>query len=124
MNSSSKFIKKKAILTAIKLLKKTPQFIQDFMPAIIESLEDKNHGVLLGAFAFLENVLALNETLVDEIINLMPKVLAIYKQVVGDFNSDYEMSGVQDPFLQVTILKFLRTLKKYTNSPNFLKYYG
>lgn len=59
------------------------------MPSIVDSLDDKNHGVLLGAFAFLENVLTLNESHVEEIINLMPKVLQIYKQVVGDFNSDY-----------------------------------
>lgn len=53
VNSSSKFIKKKAILTAIKLLKKSPQFLSDYMPAIVDSLDDKNHGVLLGCFAFL-----------------------------------------------------------------------
>ncbi len=35
VTSSSKFIKKKAILASIKLLKKTPQFLTDFMPAII-----------------------------------------------------------------------------------------
>lgn len=62
VTSSSKFIKKKAILASIKLLKKTPQFLTDFMPAIIESLDDKNHGVLLGAFAFLENALVIDES--------------------------------------------------------------
>ncbi len=111
-------------MTAIKLLKKTPQFIPDFMPAIVESLDDKNHGVLLGAFAFLENILSLSTNHVEEIINLMPKVSQIYRQVVGDFNSEYEMSGVQDPFLQVAVLRFLRCLKKYTNSPAFMKHYG
>ena len=30
------------------------------MPAIVESLDYKNHGVLLGAFAFLENILSLS----------------------------------------------------------------
>lgn len=94
------------------------------MPAIVESLDDKNHGVLLGVFAFLENILSLSNAHVDEIINLMPKISQIYRQVVGDFNSDYEISGVQDPFLQVAILRFLRCVKKYTSSPAFMKYYG
>lgn len=96
----------------------------DFLPAIIESLDDKNHGVLLGAFAFLENALVLDENKVDDIVNLMPKIAQIYRQVVGEYNSEYEISGVQDPFLQVAILRYLRFLKKYTNSPNFMKYYG
>lgn len=54
----------------------------------------------------------------------MPKISQIYRQVVGDYNSDYEISGVQDPFLQVTILRFLRSVKRLTNNPNFMKYYG
>lgn len=54
----------------------------------------------------------------------MPKISQIYRQVVGDYNSEYEISGVQDPFLQVTILRFLRAVKRLTNSPNFMKYYG
>ena len=54
----------------------------------------------------------------------MPKISSIYKQVVSDFNSEYEVGGVQDPFLQVAILRFLRFLRKHTNSPNFMKYYG
>ena len=94
------------------------------MPAIIDSLDDKNHGVLLGAFAFLENALVIDESQVEGIINLMPKISQIYRSVVADYNSDYEISGVQDPFLQVTILRFLRSVKRLTNNPNFMKYYG
>lgn len=124
VNSSSKFIKKKAILTAIKLLKKAPQFLSDFLPAIIESLDDKNHGVQLGAFAFLENTLSIDESRVEELINHMPKITHIYRQVVTDYNSEYEIGGVQDPFLQVAILRFLRVMKKFTSSPNFMKFYG
>ncbi len=54
----------------------------------------------------------------------MPKISAVYRQVVSDYNSDYEIGGVQDPFLQVAILRFLRFLKKYTSNVNFMKYYG
>lgn len=124
IGNSSKFIKKKAILASIKLLKKAPQFLSEFLPAIVDCLDDKNHGVLLGSFAFLENALASEESRIDDIINLMPKVSQIYRQVVSDYSSEYEISGVQDPFLQVAILRFLRTVKRYTSSPNFMKYYG
>jgi AP-1 complex subunit gamma-1 len=124
IGSSSKFIKKKAILSSIKLLKKAPQFLSDYMPAVVDSLDDKNHGVLLGCFAFLENALIIDESKTEGIIALMPKVSQIYRQIVSDFNSEYEIGGVQDPFLQVAILRFLRFLRKYTSSANFMKYYG
>lgn len=54
----------------------------------------------------------------------MPKITHLYRQVVTDYNSEYEIGGVQDPFLQVAILRFLRVMKKYTSSPNFMKFYG
>lgn len=94
------------------------------MPAIVEALDDKNHGVLLGCFAFLENVLSIEEGRVEEIVALMPKVSQIYRTIVSDYGSDYEVGGVQDPFLQVAILRFLRVLKRHTSSPGFMKYYG
>lgn len=53
VGSNNKFIKKKAILTSIKLLKKAPEYLPDFLAEIVRSLDDKNHGVLLGVFAFL-----------------------------------------------------------------------
>ena len=35
--------------------------------------------------------------------------------IVQEHNTEYEIGGVQDPFLQVAILKFLRILKRFTN---------
>lgn len=78
----------------------------------------------MGAFAFLENAIALDEKVAEDLVSHMPRFAHIYKQVVSDYNSEYEISGVQDPFLQVAILRLLRVIKRYTNNPNFMKYYG
>jgi AP-1 complex subunit gamma-1 len=119
-----KLIKKKAILVSIKLLKKAPQFLPDFFPEVLDCLNDKNHGVLLGTFAFLENAILLDEKKVDDLITSMQKIAAVYREIVTEFNSDYEIGGVQDPFLQVAILRLLRTMKKFTSDHNFMKFYG
>lgn len=66
--------------------------------------------------AFLENVLTLNESFASDIINNIPKLGRIYKMIVQEHNTEYEIGGVQDPFLQVAILRLLRILKKYSNS--------
>lgn len=124
MNSTSKFIKKKAILTSIKLLKKAPEFLGDFLKVVLDSLDDKNHGVLLGVFAFLENAIMLDENRVNELIHYMSKISYVYRTVVSDYNAEYEISGVQDPFLQVAILRLLRFMKKYTNDGTFMRFYG
>lgn len=54
----------------------------------------------------------------------MPKVALVYRQVLGEFNAEYEINGAQDPFLQVAILRFLRHMKRLTSNPSFLKHYG
>jgi AP-1 complex subunit gamma-1 len=124
VGSSSKFIKKKAILTAIKLVKKAPQFLSDFMPHILATLKERNHGVLLGSFAFLENAIMLDESKVDEIINEMDEIMRIYYNVSTDVSSDYEIGGSQDPFLQVTILRFLKAVRKLTNNATFIRHFS
>ena len=83
VTSSNKFIRKKAILTSIKLLKKAPEYLSDFLPEIIKSLDDKNHGVLLGAFAFLENALSLDESKAEELVEHMPKIASVYRQIAN-----------------------------------------
>jgi AP-1 complex subunit gamma-1 len=71
---------------------------------------------LLSTMAFLENVLTLNESFANEIINNVPRLGRIYKMIVQEHNTEYEIGGVQDPFLQVSILRLLRILRRYSNS--------
>ena len=78
----------------------------------------------MGAFAFLENALTIDETIAPRLADLVGKYSSIYKQVVSEYNSEYEMSGVQDPFLQVTILRYLRALRRYSDSNKFLSSFG
>jgi AP-1 complex subunit gamma-1 len=66
--------------------------------------------------AFLENVIIFDESFVKDIVNCVPKIGKAYKMIVQEHNTEYEIGGVQDPFLQVAILKLLRILKRYTNT--------
>ena len=53
MTNGSAYTKKKAILTAAKICRRSPEFITEFLPKVEASLSDKQHGVLLGAMGFL-----------------------------------------------------------------------
>ena len=46
----------------------------------------------------------------------MPKIARAYRLIAQEHNSEYEIGGVQDPFLQVAILKFLRILRKHSSN--------
>jgi AP-1 complex subunit gamma-1 len=54
----------------------------------------------------------------------VPRIASTYYSVVSDINSDYDVGGVQDPFLQVAILRFLRAMRKRTTNANFMKYFS
>lgn len=56
-SNSSAYIRKKAILTSIKIIKRVPEYINEFLDKVSTCLEEKSHGVLLGCMAFLENVM-------------------------------------------------------------------
>ena len=62
--------------------------------------------------AFLENAIQVDYTFANNFVELVPKIARAYRLIVQEHNSEYEIGGVQDPFLQVAILKFLRTLRK------------
>lgn len=66
--------------------------------------------------AFLENAIQADESFANNLIELVPKIARAYRLIAQEHNAEYEIGGVQDPFLQVAILKFLRTLRKYSNN--------
>lgn len=66
--------------------------------------------------AFLEAAINLDDSLAPQLVELIPRVARVYRIIATEHQSEYEIGGVQDPFLQVAILKFLRTLRKSTSS--------
>lgn len=58
----------------------------------------------------------IDESYSQQLVELVPKIGKAYRLIAQDHNAEYEIGGVQDPFLQVAILKFLRTLKKHNNT--------
>ena len=74
IGSNSAYIRKKAILTAIKIVKRVPVYIPEFLPKISTCFEEKSHGVLLGCTAFLENAISIDEAYIPQVVELLPKI--------------------------------------------------
>lgn len=86
------------------------------MPKIEAALDERHHGVLLGAMGFLETALTVDESQAPKFAKLVPKLSKVYRNVVSTSNPEYETSGTNDPFLQVAIIRFLRYLYKAEKS--------
>eukprot|EP00397_Hematodinium_sp_SG-2012_P004003 GEMP01004013.1.p1 GENE.GEMP01004013.1~~GEMP01004013.1.p1 ORF type:complete len:860 (+),score=180.19 GEMP01004013.1:211-2790(+) len=111
---SNPYIRKKAALCAIRVVKKVSEIEDKFNHKIPSLMDDRNHGVLLGACSLVIALLELNhKEFAEEFRRLVPTVIKTLKNMLmsGYSNaSEYDYSGITDPFLQVKLLRMLRVL--------------
>lgn len=111
MGSSNPFIKRKAALCALRIVRKVPEFEEIFVAPAKTLIRDTNHGVLLGAAALVTDMVDNNPELVEQFAEILPSVIAQLKQLSSSgFSSEYNVGGISDPFLQCALIKLLRAL--------------
>lgn len=109
--TNSVYLKKKTCIVAAKLVEKDPDLAEVFMPKISVLLTDKTPLVLLGTCRM---ILAVYDNCPDEreaLIKFLPKLISHLKRIItSGYMPDYDVNGITDPFLQVTLLSVMRTL--------------
>lgn len=118
LKNPNPYIRKKAALTTIRLLRKVPDLIDSFLPSIVQLLLDKNHNVLLTGVTLVATVIELEPAYADKFVKLVPALVRILRRLVTAEPKppEYEVGGVTDPFLQCRILSLLRLLGKESAS--------
>uniref|UniRef100_A0A665VVN3 AP-1 complex subunit gamma n=1 Tax=Echeneis naucrates TaxID=173247 RepID=A0A665VVN3_ECHNA len=104
LKTSNSYLRKKAALCAVHVIRKVPELMEMFLPATKNLLSEKNHGkcklFFLSACSW-GNVL------------LVPQLVRILKNLImSGYSPEHDVSGISDPFLQVRILRLLRILGK------------
>jgi len=115
MSNQTPYIRKKAALCAIKLVRKAPELTEFFVPKIKALLGDRNHGVLLTTVSLLVELCEMEPQLIDGLMmrKLAPVLVRILKNLVlSGYAPEYDIAGITDPFLQVKLLRLLRLLGK------------
>uniref|UniRef100_A0A3P8X251 AP-1 complex subunit gamma n=1 Tax=Cynoglossus semilaevis TaxID=244447 RepID=A0A3P8X251_CYNSE len=110
LRASNSYIKKKAALCAVHIVRKVQDLGELFAPAARSLLAEKNHGVLHGAVILITDgvcfVLCMFQT-VPELVQIMRSL------TVSGYSPEHDVAGVSDPFLQVRILRLLRILGRH-----------
>ncbi|KAG0054148.1 clathrin associated protein complex large subunit [Gryganskiella cystojenkinii] len=113
LGSSNMYIRKKAALCAIRIIRKVPELQVDYVERASSLLNDRNHGVLLSGITLItEMCLASDKTLLRFRKSVPILVRHLKNLVSAGFSPEHDVTGVTDPFLQIKILRLLRILGK------------
>jgi len=113
LGSSNTYIRKKAALCALRVIKKVPDIVDHFVGKAKNLLTDRNHGVLLSCITLVTEMCQIDPSVLDEFRNAAPLLVRNLKSLVTTgYSPEHDVSGITDPFLQVKILRLLRMLGK------------
>lgn len=90
-----------------------PELQVDYVERASSLLNDRNHGVLLSGITLItEMCLASDKTLLRFRKSVPILVRHLKNLVSAGFSAEHDVTGVNDPFLQIRILRLLRILGK------------
>uniref|UniRef100_A0A8C9XXC2 AP-1 complex subunit gamma n=1 Tax=Sander lucioperca TaxID=283035 RepID=A0A8C9XXC2_SANLU len=111
LRASNSYIKKKAALCAVHIVRKVHDLGELFAPAARSLLAEKNHGVLHGAVVLIIELCERNPETLERFRKVLPDLVQIMKGLVlSGYSPEHDVAGISDPFLQVRILRLLRIL--------------
>ena len=111
LGASNSYIRRKAALCAMRIIRKVPDLQPNFLERAKVLLSDRNHGVLLCGITLLTDIC---ESDPDVAVEVRPQVPILVKTLKTLANAGYEpehdVTGIADPFLQIKILRLFRVL--------------
>lgn len=114
LSAPSSNIRKKAVACATKLIQKDSDLIEIFEARLSALLSDKNHSVQLGALQLFQTILACPDYSFNPThVKLLPSLLRILQVLqTAPLDTEFDISGVSDPLLQISLLRTIRQLVK------------
>ncbi|XP_058149683.1 AP-1 complex subunit gamma-like 2 isoform X2 [Dasypus novemcinctus] len=107
----SPYVRKKAVLTAVHMIRKVPELSNIFLPPCAQLLHERHHGVLLGTITLITELCDRSPAALRHFRKVVPQLVQILQTLVTfGYSTEHSISGVGDPFLQVQILRLLRIL--------------
>ncbi|XP_010994050.1 AP-1 complex subunit gamma-like 2 isoform X1 [Camelus dromedarius] len=107
----SPYVRKKAVLTAVHMIRKVPELSNIFLPPCAQLLQERHHGILLGTITLITELCERSPAALKHFRKVVPQLVQILRTLVTTtYSTEHSISGVSDPFLQVQILRLLRIL--------------
>jgi AP-1 complex subunit gamma-1 len=109
--SDNAYVRKKAPLCAVRIIRKVPELAEGFFAAAPGLLRDRHHGVLLAGVTFARELCRVSPDAIPLLRHEVDTLVKVLKSLAAAAPaSEHDVGGVNDPFLQVGALRLLRTL--------------
>ena len=111
LSNKSSYVRKKAALCAIRVIKKVPELADGFLEGASDLLADRHHGVLLCAVTLALQLCRMDPAHRAKFRAHVPTLVRILKSLIhSGYSAEHDVNGHADPFLQVKLLRLLATL--------------
>ncbi|KAK9479998.1 adaptin N terminal region-domain-containing protein [Lipomyces japonicus] len=105
------YLRKKAALCAIRIVRKVPELQDRFVDKAKSLLSDHHHGVLLCALTLVHDLCVDDSNVIAQFRPYIPALVRQLKSLTtSGYTPEHDVTGISDPFLQVKILRVLRVL--------------
>lgn len=95
----------------MRIIRKVPEAVENFVPRVKSLLTERNHGVLLTAVTLIITLCESEPATIELFRKLTPSLVRILKNLVmSGYAPEHDVQGITDPFLQVKVLQLLRVL--------------
>ncbi|XP_036740401.2 AP-1 complex subunit gamma-like 2 isoform X2 [Manis pentadactyla] len=117
----SPYVRKKAVLTAVHMIRKVPELSNIFLPPCVHLLHERHHGILLGTITLITELCERSPAALKHFRKVVPQLVQILQTLLmTGYSPEHSISGVSDPFLQVQILRLLRILGRNHESSEIM----
>ncbi len=111
LKCSNPYLRKKAALATIRLLKKEPDLIEHMAPVVVALFKDKAHGVLITGIQLMIDIIELDPSTKAEYVKMTPSIVRLLRSLTSmGFSPEHDVGGIADPFVQVKLLCLMRVL--------------
>jgi len=111
LGASNSYIRRKAALCAMRIVRKVPDLQSNFLDRAKTLLSDRNHGVLVSGITLLTDMCENDPDVTPQVRTYVPILAKTLKTLASaGYEPEHDVTGIADPFLQVKILRLFRVL--------------
>lgn len=113
LGSTNSYIRKKAALCAMRIIRKVPELQENFLDQAKVLLSDRHHGVLLCGLTLATDICNEDPDAIPSFVPHVPALTKVLRSLVtSGYAPEHDVSGIADPFLQIKIIKLLGVLAR------------